>query len=104
MYLLALSWYCCASTRNSGDQPRLHSRPIDYIFFETLRFRYILEHRDEPLRKMDADRLAQFNPLLAEINPVARLAYAKFKMHLLKRDYEGLRHLSVDMDQPNASE
>jgi len=37
---------------------------------------------------MDAERLVEYNPLLAEIAPAARVAYAKFKIPKIKQEYE----------------
>lgn len=42
---------------------------------------------------MDAEKLVEYNPNLATINPAARIAYTKFKMKLIKQEYEGLREL-----------
>lgn len=48
--------------------------------------------------EMDPDKLVEYNPQLAEINPTARIAYAKFKMNLIKQEYEGIRGVSIDED------
>lgn len=53
--------------------------------------------------EMDAEKLVEYNPQLAEINPTARIAYAKFKMNLIKQEYEGLRGVSVDDDMISRS-
>jgi len=37
---------------------------------------------------MDTERLVEYNPLLAEIAPAARVAYAKFKIPKIKQEYE----------------
>ncbi|XP_065212607.1 transient receptor potential protein-like [Planococcus citri] len=58
--------------------------------------RYILEHQGPSLMDMDPEKLVEYNPQLAEINPTARIAYAKFKMSLIKQEYEGIRGVSMD--------
>lgn len=50
--------------------------------------RYILDHQKDSLMSMDAERLVEYNPLLAEIAPAARVAYAKFKIPKIKQEYE----------------
>lgn len=50
--------------------------------------RYILDHQKDSLLSMDADKLIEYNPLLAEIAPAARVAYAKFKIPKIKQEYE----------------
>lgn len=42
---------------------------------------------------MDTEKLVEYNPKLASINPSARAAYAKFKMTLIKREYDGLQEI-----------
>ena len=46
--------------------------------------------------EMDPEKLVEYNPQLADINPTARIAYAKFKMNLIKQEYEGIRGVSLD--------
>lgn len=43
---------------------------------------------------MDTEKLVEYNPALAEINPTARIAYAKFKMNLIKAEYDGFLGLA----------
>lgn len=43
------------------------------------------------MMKMDTDRLVEYNPELSQINPMARIAYARFKMALIKQEYTGLQ-------------
>jgi len=50
--------------------------------------RYILDHQKDSLLSMDTERLVEYNPLLAEIAPAARVAYAKFKIPKIKQEYE----------------
>lgn len=50
--------------------------------------RYILDHQKDSLMSMDANKLVEYNPLLAEIAPAARVAYAKFKIPKIKQEYE----------------
>lgn len=50
--------------------------------------RYILDHQKDCLMSMDANRLVEYNPLLAEMAPAARVAYAKFKIPKIKQEYE----------------
>uniref|UniRef100_A0A2S2NIH7 Transient receptor potential protein n=1 Tax=Schizaphis graminum TaxID=13262 RepID=A0A2S2NIH7_SCHGA len=50
--------------------------------------RYILDHQKDSLMSMDTERLVEYNPLLAEIAPAARVAYAKFKIPKIKQEYE----------------
>lgn len=50
--------------------------------------RYILDHQKDSLLSMDADKLVEYNPRLANITPAARVAYAKFKIPKIKQEYE----------------
>ncbi|XP_050543563.1 transient receptor potential protein isoform X2 [Daktulosphaira vitifoliae] len=50
--------------------------------------RYILDHQKDSLLSMDPNKLIEYNPLLAEITPAARVAYAKFKIPKIKQEYE----------------
>lgn len=50
--------------------------------------RYILDHQKDSIMSMDANKLVEYNPLLAEIAPMARVAYAKFKIPKIKQEYE----------------
>lgn len=50
--------------------------------------RYILDHQKDSLLSMDPEKLVEYNPLLAEIAPAARVAYAKFKIPKIKQEYE----------------
>lgn len=54
--------------------------------------RHILQHQGPSLLTMDPNRLVEYNPNLSAVNPIARIAYAKFKMNIIKREYE--THLS----------
>lgn len=47
---------------------------------------------------MDADKLVEYNPQLSKISPYARIAYVKFRMNLIRKEYEGLRSLSIESD------
>lgn len=70
---------------------------ITYQNYSTiLNCRYILEHQGASLMDIDPEKLLEYNPQLAEINPTARIAYAKFKMNLIQQEYKGLRGVSVD--------
>ena len=48
--------------------------------------------------EMDTEKLVEYNPQLKRMSPTARIAYAKFKMNLIKQEFEGLRDFSVDSD------
>lgn len=50
--------------------------------------RYILDHQKDSLLSMDANKLVEYNPRLADITPAARVAYAKFKIPMIKHEYE----------------
>lgn len=50
--------------------------------------RYILDHQKDSLLSMDANKLVEYNPRLADIAPAARVAYAKFKIPKIKQEYE----------------
>lgn len=50
--------------------------------------RHILEHQKDSLFSMDADKLVEYNPRLADFTPAARVAYAKFKIPKIKQEYE----------------
>ncbi len=43
---------------------------------------------------MDADKLVEYNPVLASINPTARIAYAKFKLRLIRKEFEDMKSMS----------
>lgn len=62
--------------------------------------RHILEHQKDSLFSMDADKLVEYNPRLADITPAARVAYAKFKIPKIKQEYEEntLEQESVGLD------
>lgn len=53
---------------------------------QTLR-RYIMEHEVAGAEQIDPEKLAEYNPNLSEMNPATRIAYAKFKMKLLKNEH-----------------
>lgn len=59
-------------------------------------FRYILEYQKSDLMKMDTEKLVEYNPTLAKISPTARVAYAKFKMNLIRKEYDGYQNVSKD--------
>ncbi len=44
---------------------------------------------------MDPEKLVEYNPHLAEINPTARIAYVKLKMNLIRQEYESLEKVGV---------
>lgn len=50
--------------------------------------RYILDHQKDSLMSMDADKLVEYNPRLADMAPAARVAYAKFKIPKIKQEYD----------------
>ncbi|VVC45806.1 Transient receptor potential channel,Transient receptor potential channel, canonical,Ion transport [Cinara cedri] len=62
--------------------------------------RYILDHQKDAL--MDANKLIEYNPLLAEITPMARLAYAKFKIPKIKQEYAEENTVGADEVFENA--
>lgn len=47
-----------------------------------------MECKDKNQGVFDANKLVEFNPTLANINPAARIAYAKFKMRLFNQELE----------------
>lgn len=59
-------------------------------------FRYILEYQKGDLMNMDTEKLVEYNPTLAKISPTARIAYAKFKMNLIRKEYDGYQNVSRD--------
>lgn len=58
--------------------------------------RYILDHQKDSLMSMDAEKLIEYNPLLAEMAPMARLAYAKFKIPKIKQEYNDEKSAGTD--------
>lgn len=58
--------------------------------------RYILDHQKDSLMSMDANKLIEYNPLLAEMAPMARLAYAKFKIPKIKQEYFDEKTVGVE--------
>ncbi|XP_065223163.1 transient receptor potential protein-like [Planococcus citri] len=63
--------------------------------------RYIIDHQGEDVMKMDPDKLVEYNPQLSHINPTARIAYARFKMALIKQEFNGVQEgrLSISMER-----
>lgn len=48
----------------------------------------MLECKDKNQGIFDANKLVEYNPSLVNINPAARIAYAKFKMRLFKQELD----------------
>ena len=71
---------------------------MKFIIILNLLFRYILQYHDASPMEMDTEKLVEYNPQLKRMSPTARIAYAKFKMNLIKQEFEGLRDFSVDSD------
>lgn len=74
-------------------------RTINYFLIfiiGTNYFRYIMDEKGVPLKNIDPKILIDYNPQLAQINPMARIAYVKFKMNLMKLKYESFKRISVD--------
>ncbi|XP_065347171.1 transient receptor potential protein-like [Cloeon dipterum] len=48
----------------------------------------IRKHILENKANVDSNRLVEYNPRLVEVSPAARIAYAKFKLQKIKKEYE----------------
>ncbi|XP_046395516.1 transient receptor potential protein-like [Ischnura elegans] len=61
--------------------------------------RHIIQNENTALSTMDQDKLVQYNPKVNVLPPAARVAYAKFKMPVIKHEYQATGEDEVGDDQ-----